>query len=56
LALVCLQPSFVKGRQLIQLDREGITSTLNNYKAEFGLIDDFSFISQDLNDIAMDKA
>ena len=41
---------------MISLDKKGLTSVLKNYKEKHGLVDDFSFSYNDINDITMDKA
>ena len=56
LALIQFDPSFKKGKKLTMLDRKGITSLLTSYKEEYGLISEFSFSYNDINDITADKA
>ena len=54
MAIIKLSPGFKKGMDLDSLDRKLMTTSINQYKTNYGLIEDFSFKSNDINDIMND--
>ena len=54
LAIIKLSPGFKKGIDLDSLDRQSMSSLIDNYKSKYGLIQEYSFKSNDINDIIND--